>query len=272
MTTSTSTGRPSRLPDAIRTELRRAFHKPFETPLIVGTNGTAMVLAWFLLPPRLTHLLFTFHGPLAFPMVLAGWMYSDVPATNLLGADAERAIGVLDDPTALRHLQRAKNLVLWLLVSPLATAIAIAVGIHDHRPLATIFTALWITVVPLGALGVAAWLGIFFPYHTVPLKRRWAHRTPLPRKVVRWLSLAVIPWMLVPALVVLISLPTIGLWAATYHTWRGRRIPDVYFASGVAMGCAAAVLFWVVGARLGARFAQRRREKLASFLADPDRG
>jgi hypothetical protein len=26
-----------------------------------------------------------FHGPLVFAMVLAGWMYSDVPSTNLLG-------------------------------------------------------------------------------------------------------------------------------------------------------------------------------------------
>ncbi|WP_319460724.1 hypothetical protein [Micromonospora sp. RTP1Z1] len=253
-------------------ELRRALHKPFEVPIIVATNGTTMTLAWFFLPPSLINLLFTFHGPLAFPMVLAGWMYSDVPATNLLGSDARRSSRMLGDRTALRHSQRAKNLVLWLLVSPLAAVIAIAVGMHDKRPLVTVFTVLWIAVVPLGALGVAAWLGVFFPYHAVPLKQRWTHRRPFRRKIVRWLILAMTPWMLIPGLVLLISLPTVGLWAATYHSWRGQRIPEIYFVTGVAMGCAVAALFWIFGARLGARFAQRRRDKLASFLADPDRG
>ncbi|MEU5942509.1 hypothetical protein ABZ807_25785 [Micromonospora sp. NPDC047548] len=253
-------------------ELRRAFHKPFDVPLIVAGNGTALTLAWFLLPPSLINLLFTFHGPLAFPVVLAGWMYSDVPATNLLGSDGQRSIRVLGDRTALRHRQRAKNLVLWLLVSPLAAAIAVAVGIHDTRPLATVFTVLWIAVVPLGALGVAAWLGVFFPYHAVPLKQRWVHRKPFRRKIVRWLIVAMIPWMLIPGLVLLISLPTVGLWTATYHSWRGQRIPETLFVVGVTMGCAVAVLFWIFGARLGARFAQRRRDKLASFLADPDQG
>ncbi|MFJ6198662.1 hypothetical protein [Micromonospora sp. NPDC092111] len=268
----TETDLPVRLPQAIRGELRRAFHKPFETPVIVALNGTTMTLAWFLLPPSLTNLLFTFHGPLAFPMILAGWMYSDVPATNLLGADARRSIGMLGDRTALRRSQRAKNLVLWLLVSPLAAAIALVVGIHDHRPLVTIFTVVWIAVVPLGALGVAAWLGVFFPYHAVALSQRWAHRRPFGRKIVRWLVVALAPWLLVPGLVLLISLPTVGLWAATYHTWRGQRIPENLFVTGVLMGCATAVLFWIFGARLGARFAQRRRDRLASFLADPDRG
>lgn len=272
MTAAAATGNPPRLLDAVRAELRRTFHRPFEVPIIVATNGTAMTLAWFLSPPRLTDLLFRFHGPLAYPMILAGWMYSDVPATNLLGADAEHSIRILNDRTALRHRQRARNLVLWLLISPLAATIAVVVGIHVKRPLVTIFTLLWITVVPLGALGVAAWLGVFFPYHAVPLKQRWAHRRPFGRKIARWLILAMLPWMVVPGLVFLISVPTVGLWAATYHAWRGRRIPDTYFAWGVALGCAMALLFWVLGARLGARFAQRRRDKLATFLADPDRG
>jgi hypothetical protein len=272
MTATTSANRSARLPDAVRTELQRAFHKPFEIPIVVATNGTAMTLAWFFAPPRLIELLFTFRGPLAFPVILASWMYSDVPATNLLGADAQRSIAMLGDRTALRHSQWAKNLVLWLLVAPLAVTVAIVVGIHNHRPLATIFTVLWIAVVPLGALGVASWLGVFFPYHNVPLRRRWAHRKPFRRKIIRWLILAMLPWLLVPGLIVLISLPTIGLWVATYRHWRGQPIPDTDFAIGVAMGCAVAALFWIVGARIGARFAHRRRDKLATFLAAPDQG
>ncbi|MEV0153401.1 hypothetical protein AB0H57_06610 [Micromonospora sp. NPDC050686] len=270
--TANAADRPARLSEAIRAELRRAFRWPFETPIVVATNGTMMTLAWFLLPPSLINLLFSFHGPLAYPMILALWMYADVPATNLLGSDGRRSIGLLDDRRALRHSQRAKNLVLWLLVSPLAAAIAIVVGVHGRHPLATIFTALWIMVVPLGALGVSAWLGVFFPYHPVGLKRRWRHRRPFRRKIVRWLILVTAPWMLVPGLVVLISLPAVALWVATYQSWRGQRIPDGYFVGGVAMGCLSAVLCWIFGPRLAARFARRRRDRLASFLADPDRG
>jgi hypothetical protein len=261
-----------RLVGAVRAELRRAFHRPFEVPLVVATNGTALTLVWFFAPPRLTNLLFLFHGPLWFPMALAGWMYADVPATNILGADPGRGLDALGDRTALRHLQRAKNLALWLLVSPLAATVALLVGLHERRPLATIFSLLWITVVPLGALGIAAWLGILFPYHPVPLRQRWAHRRPFLRKVVRWLALVMAPWILIPGLVFLISVPTVTLWVVTYHSWRGGRIPDSYFAWGVAMGCAVALAFWAFGARLGARLAHRRRVRLAAFLADPDRG
>ena len=31
--------------------------------------------------------LFSLHGPLAFALVVGGWMIADVPATNLLGPD-----------------------------------------------------------------------------------------------------------------------------------------------------------------------------------------
>jgi hypothetical protein len=42
---------------------------------------------------------FTLHGSLAFALVLAAWMYSDVPATNVLAPDRQRMMAALDDPS-----------------------------------------------------------------------------------------------------------------------------------------------------------------------------
>jgi hypothetical protein len=263
---------PTGLSRAVRAELRRAFHRPFEVPVIAAVNGTVVTLAWFLAPPRLATLLFTFHGPLGFPMALAGWMLSDVPATNLIGADPGWALAALPDRQALRRMYRAKNLVLLLLVAPIALTLGVVVGLHARRPLATIFTLLWIGVVPLGALGLSQWLGIFLPYHPVPLRRRWAHRRPYRRQL-RWLILTLVPYGLVPALVLVLSVPTLLLWVFTVRmNWYTDPMADRYFAWGVSLGALVSLAVWFGGVRLGARLTQRRATRLAAFLADPDRG
>ena len=84
--------------------------------MVLG-NGVLMTALWTLLPSSLVTGVFQFHGPLAFALVLATWMYSDVPATNLWGADATRAIAALPDPPALARLWTAKNIVLWLMIT-----------------------------------------------------------------------------------------------------------------------------------------------------------
>ena len=62
---------------------------PYETLLTVAINGALMSSAWFFLPAGLKDKVFTLHGTLAYALVLAAWMYSDVPATNVLGPDAK---------------------------------------------------------------------------------------------------------------------------------------------------------------------------------------
>jgi hypothetical protein len=41
-----------------------------------------------------------------------------------------------------------------------------------------------------GLLPLAGWLGIYFPYHPMPLKRRWELRHRWWSIILRWLSLA----------------------------------------------------------------------------------
>jgi hypothetical protein len=168
---------PANLRQAFRAELARAFHSPYETPIVVLVNGLLTTLAWFLIP---NSGLFTLHGALAFPIVLASWMYSDVPATNVYGPDARRVLAALDEPKALFRLLVAKSAVLWLLVVPICSTIALVLGAKEGRPVSTGFTIFWVAIAPLGALGLCSWVGVRFPYHPLPLKVRVGEARPLP--------------------------------------------------------------------------------------------
>ena len=77
---------------AVRREFARTLRPTYETLLVVAVNGALMSSAWFFLPKGLKDKVFTLHGTLAFALVLAAWMYSDVPATNVLGPDASMAM------------------------------------------------------------------------------------------------------------------------------------------------------------------------------------
>lgn len=264
---------PDTFAHAVRAEFRRALHPPYETLSVVFGNGAIMAICWTLLPASVVAFLFTFHGPLAFALVLASWMYSDVPATNLLGGDATRSVAALSDARELRRMWYAKNAVLWLLVTPICAVVAVGIGIVEGRLATTALTIVWIATVPLGALGFSAWLGVWWPYHPLPLKYRWARRHRWRTMFVRWGALVLLPYGIVPALTAILTLPSIGLWAAVgTGTAKGHRITDAQFAWGLLLAAAVAAVAWPVGHLLGVRFAVRRRAKLTAFLVDPDRG
>jgi hypothetical protein len=263
---------PRTLRDAVREEFGRALRPPYETLITVAANGALMSAAWFFLPEDLKDDVFTLHGSLAFALVLAAWMYSDVPATNVLGPDRRRIMAAIDDPVLFRRLLYAKNIALWTIITPVCAVIALFTGILGHNLLATFYTVIWIGVVPFGALGISAWVGILFPYHPMPLRFRWEHRRPLRRMLWRWLTLAVTPYVLVPALSVVLMVPSLLLWGFTSVHGLSRKLPDNDVGLGVALACAVAVLCSSGGHRLGVRIAQRRRARLLAFLADPTRG
>ena len=263
---------PRTLRDAVREEFARALRPPYETLITVAANGALMSAAWFFLPKDLKDDVFTLHGSLAFALVLAAWMYSDVPATNVLGPDRHRIMAAIDDPVLFRRLLYAKNIALWTIITPVCAVIALFTGILSHNLLATFYTVIWIGVVPFGALGISAWVGILFPYHPMPLRFRWEHRRPLRRMLWRWLTLAVTPYVLVPALSVVLMVPSLLLWGFTSVHGLSRKLPDNDVGLGVALACAVAVLCSSGGHRLGVWIAQRRRARLLAFLADPTRG
>jgi hypothetical protein len=231
-----------------------------------------MSSAWFFLPAGLKDALFTLHGSLAFALILASWMYSDVPATNVLGPDATRVVAAIDDPLMFRRLIQAKNIVLWATVTPICTVVALIVGLLGHDLLSTLYTIIWIGVVPFGVLGITSLVGILYPYHPMPIRFRWDHRTPWPRMLLRWLVLAVTPYGLVPLLAGLLMAPSLLLWGFTSEHGLTQRLPDRDLGWGVALACVVAVGCSIGGHRLGVRVARRRRQKLVAFLSDPLRG
>ena len=263
---------PSSSREAVRQQVALALQPPYETPITVAVNGALMSSAWFFLPAALRDKLFTLHGTLAFALILAAWMYSDVPSTNVLGPDARRFVAAIDDPVMFRRLLYAKNVVLWLIITPLCAVVAVVNGLINHSLLATLYTVVAIGVLPFGFLAISAWIGILFPYHPMPLRYRWEHRRPGRRMLMRWAALVVIPYVLVPVLAALLLVPSLLLWGFTAPHGLSEKLPDHDLGLGVAVACAIALVCSVGGQRLGGLIARRRRAKLVEFLSDPVRG
>ena len=263
---------PASFGAAVRAQIALTRLPPFETLITVAVNGALMSSAWFLLPTGLKDKVFTLHGSLAYALVLAAWMYSDVPATNVLGPDARRIIDALDDPRLLRRLLYAKNLVLWLIVTPVCSLVALIVGLREHDLLSTLYTIVWIGVVPFGFLSISSWVGIVFPYHPMPLRYRWEHRAPRKRMLLRWGVLILTPYGLVPLLAALLMAPSLLLWGFTSAHGLSQKLPDHDLGLGVAVACVIALACSIGGQRIGVWLALRRRTRLLAFLADPGRG
>jgi len=263
---------PGDIREAVRQQIALTLQPPFESPVTVAVNGAMMSSAWFFLPVSLRDKLFTLHGSLAFALVLAAWMYSDVPSTNVLGPDARRVVAALDDPVMFRRLLYAKNIVLWLMVTPVCALVAVINGLINNSLLSTLYTFIAIGVLPFGFLAISSWVGIVFPYHPMPLRYRWEHRRPRKRMLVRWMSLAITPYLLVPLLAVLMLVPSLLIWGFTSAKGLSGKLPDRDLGLGIAVACVVALACSAGGQRLGGLIAHRRREKLLEFLADPLRG
>lgn len=258
---------PRTMREAVRAEFGRALRPPYETPGVVVMNGLLMTGAWLLLP---RDWLFDFTGTMAFPMVLAGWMYADVPATNVFAPDRRRILAAFDDGRELRLLLFGKNAVLWLFVTPLCVAIAVGLGIVEHQWIATGLTIVVIALAPLGVLGLSGVLGTLFPYHPLPLRWRWEHRHDR-RMLVRWGTLVLLPYVLVPALAIAVLAPTVATWNALSDK-NLRQLSDVEFAIGALIACAVGVALWIIGHRAVVNLARRRGPRLTAYLSDPSRG
>ena len=258
---------PRTMREAVRAEFGRALRPPYETPGVVVMNGLLMTGLWLLLPRSW---FFDFTGTMAFPIILAGWMYADVPATNVFAPDRRRILAAFGDGRELRLLLFAKNAVLWLFVTPLCIAIAIGLGVAEHQAVVTALSIVVIALAPLGVLGLSGILGTYFPYHPLPLRWRWEHRRNR-RMLVRWGTLVLLPYVLVPALAVVVLAPTLETWSKLSDK-DIRKLSDTDFAIGALIACGVGVALWIIGHRAVVALARRRGSRLTAYLADPERG
>jgi hypothetical protein len=263
---------PGSFAAALRAEGARALQPPFEAIITVAVNATLMSTLWFLLPSNLKDDVFTLHQSLLFAVVLCGWMYADVPATNVLGSDAERILAAIDDPPMLRRLLDAKSVVLWIMVTPICLIVAIISGIESKDLLVTLYSTVWIGIVPLGVLGVSSFVGIRYPYHPMSLRTRRDHLKPRRRMLWRWIVLITIPYLVVPMLSALLMVPSLLIWGFAPSTGLSTQIPHSYLGLGVGIACVLAAGSSVGGRRLGCAMIRRRRAELVAFLSDPIAG
>ncbi len=263
---------PATTREAVRDQIALTFQPPYESPITIAVNGALMSSAWFFLPTGLRDKVFTVHGTLAFALILAAWMYSDVPSTNVLGPDARRVVAAMEDPALIQRMLYAKNIVLWLMVTPVCALVALINGLLNGSLLSTLYTVVAVGVLPFGFLAISGWVGILFPYHPMPLRYRWEHRRPRKRMLVRWIALAVTPYVLVPALSALMLAPSLLLWGFTAPHGLSEKLPDHDLGIGIAVACAIALVCSIGGQRLGGEMVKRRRARLRAFLSDPVRG
>jgi hypothetical protein len=161
----------------IKAEYARVLTVRRDDLIAVGVNAALVTICWFLLPDGARNWLFALQGALAFAYVLEMWMLGDTPATNILGRDRDRALVLLRDPAAMRQWLRAKHIALWTFVGPPCAVVALVIGIARGEFMAGLAVALLLLTLPLGVLSVAAWVGIWLPYHPQSLAWRWRHRT-----------------------------------------------------------------------------------------------
>jgi hypothetical protein len=90
--------------------------------------------------------------------------------------------------------------------------------------------------------------------------------------IIRWLTLAITPYVLVPTIIALFMLPSLAFWAVFAANGLQSRLSDGVYALGMLIACVLGVAGWIGGHKLGHRFALHRKAELSAYLSDPSRG
>jgi hypothetical protein len=257
---------------AIGAEYRRIFSERRDDLIAVSFNAVLVTICWFLLPDSIRNWLFTLHGALAFPYVLEMWMLGDTPATNVAGRDAVRAVSQLHDPGALRVWLRAKHLVLASFVGPTAALVAVVIGLVQHRYEAAAAVAITLLFLPLGVLSVAAWVGLWVPYHPQKLLWRWRHRSDWRAALLRWGVLVLLPFMVVPLIAIMLLTPSLIIWIIAHQGYPPRQMDPVGLWIGTAVSVAVSLIVFGWAPAVATKIARRRYGALHGYLSNPEHG
>ena len=257
---------------AIKAEYARVLTVRKDDLIAVAINAALVTICWFLLPDSARNWLFALQGALAFAYVLEMWMLGDTPATNILGRDRDRALALLRDPAAMRQWLRAKHVALWTFVGPPCAVVALVIGIVRGEFMTGLAVALILLTLPLGVLSVAAWVGIWLPYHPQSLAWRWRHRTDRRGAVIRWGILVVLPYVVVPLIALLLLTPSLVIWNIAAHGQPPRQVGPTGLWIGTAVSVAVSLIVFALAPAVTSKLARRRLDKLSGYLGDPEHG
>jgi hypothetical protein len=257
---------------AIKAEYRRNLTERRDDLIAVSFNAALVAICWYLLPDKITNWLFTLHGALAFPLIMEMWMLGDTPATNVAGRDAVRAVAQLHDPPAMRLWLRVKHLVLASFVGPTAALIALVIGAVQHRPTDAAAMAIVLLFLPLGVLSVAAWVGLWLPYHPQKLVWRWRHRTDWRAALLRWGLLVFLPFMVVPVIAILLLTPSLIIWINAHQGYPPQQLNTAGLWTGTVVSGAVSLITFALAPVVATKIARRRYDRLHGYLSNPEHG
>lgn len=262
----------SDLSTAVGAEYQRILTERRDDLVAISFNALLVTVCWFLLPTNILNWLFTLHGALAFPYFLEMWMLGDTPATNVAGRDAVRAVAQLHDPAALRVWLRAKHIVLWSFVGPIAAIVAIVIGAVQHRYEAGAAVAITLLFLPLGVLSLASWVGLWLPYHPQKLLWRWQHRSDWRAALLRWGVLVFLPFMVVPLIAIMLLLPSLIIWIIAHQGYPPQHMDPAGLWIGTAVSVLVSLIVFAWAPSVATKIARRRFAKLHGYLSNPEHG
>jgi hypothetical protein len=262
----------SDLSTAVAAEYQRILTERRDDLVAISFNGLLVTFCWLLLPTNILNWLFTLHGALAFPYFLEMWMLGDTPATNVAGRDAVRAAAQLHDPAALRIWLRAKHIVMWSFVGPIAAIVAIVIGAVQHRYEAAAAVAITLLFLPLGVLSLAAWVGLWLPYHPQKLLWRWQHRSDWRAALLRWGVLVFLPFMVVPLIAIMLLLPSLIIWIIAHQGYPPQHMDPAGLWIGTTVSILVSLIVFAWAPSVATKIARRRFAKLHGYLSNPEHG
>lgn len=241
-------------------ELHSTLKPPFELLQVVFFNIALVLAGWFLLGPE-SITSERFASIVFLPAILASWAFSDVPATNLYGSQPDRALKALGHPTRLHNLILGRDLALWTLIAPAGAVLSLLLALKDNETITTILVTAIVLILPFGYLGIAAIAAPLLPYHSLPMKKRFALR----HTWLRWGFAVILPFLLSTPVAVLLLAPALLLVEVF-----GKE-PWVFLLAGVVVAGWTA-LVRRVAVRYTLRLTFRREDKLRAYLSDPALG
>lgn len=176
--------------------------------------------------------------------------------TNQLGADGERVVTALEGGDSARRLLLSKNLVLAVLLVPVAILVSVAFDILVHRFRLFSHTPIWDVGAVLLWLGIGNAVSVLLPFRPISLRARMKARRTWKRWVIRQAVPYAIYWLSLP---LLFLLPMVAL---LYFTAFGP-VRSVWYPVGYLTNAA---VVWVLGLWFAAFYDRRHRPRLVREL------
>jgi hypothetical protein len=121
-------------------------------------------------------------------------------------------------------------------------------------------------------LSVAAWVGIWLPYHPQKLLWRWRHRSDWRAALVRWLGLVLVPFLIVPVIAIVLLTPSLIIWISAHQGYPPHEMDTTGLWIGTAVSVAVSLTTFAWAPRVAAKIARRRSERLHLYLSNPEHG